>query len=145
MSLWCKWAEGGCWQSCLSLQADSCQEDKQHQLAVCGSRKDAMQHLRDREAIPGGEGVYPFFSLHIVHQLALEKKHTVISRFSLLITIPVETRTFHIHFKAIFKIDGMNYSQSFTCVGLHEELVLRRIMKNCTEERKRNTKEFHFP
>lgn len=86
-----------------------------------------------------------FFFLHIVHQLALEKKHSVISRFSLLITIPVETRTFHIHFKAIFKIDGMNYSQSFTCVGLHEELVLRRIMKNCTEERKRNTKEFHFP
>lgn len=110
MSVWCKRAEGGCWQSCLSLQADSCQEDKQHQLAVCGSRKDAVQHLRDREALPGGGGVYPFFFTSYTSWL---------SSPHLLITIPVETQMFHIRF--IFKIDGTNYSQSFVSVGRREE------------------------
>lgn len=39
---------------------------------------------------------------HIVHQLAEEKTHSLIARLYLLITIPAETQTFHIHFKVIF-------------------------------------------
>ena len=44
----------------LPLQADSCQEDKQHQLALCRGGEDIVQHLQHREAVPGGGGVYPF-------------------------------------------------------------------------------------
>lgn len=59
--------EGGRWLggmgvvklSGLHLQADPRQEDQQHQLAVCGRREDAVQRLRDRDADPGGGGVYP--------------------------------------------------------------------------------------
>lgn len=45
--------------SCVFSQADSRQEDKQHQPAVRGGGEDAVHHLRDREAVPGRGGVYP--------------------------------------------------------------------------------------
>lgn len=56
---------------------------------------------------------------HIVHQQAEKKKHTLITGFYLLITIPAETDVSH-SFQGYFYHNGV---VSFTSVGLHEELV----------------------
>ncbi len=112
----------------LSLQADSRQEDKQHQLAVCGGREDAVQHLRDREAFPGGGGVYPF---SYCTPAGREKTLFQIARCYLLIKRTCGNTDVSHSFQGYFYHNGVNYDQFFLSVASHEEWVCGWVMKHC--------------